>query len=278
MELLENARSIQSGGSTDTPQIMTLKWSPPPAKFEGLGNYAGILGTDAAVDYLTKLDLDAIHEHEVNNTKMTSILKDVDGLSIIGPQDAKQRGGICSIILENIDAHDVAILLDEAAGVMVRSGMHCVHSWFNAKGIERGSLRASAYLYNTEDEVKLFAETLVEAVEFLGDFMDDLPQIPDGHLEDDFDFLRTLTIICSVALFGALGFYTWMIYTGEISLVGPSALVLEKDEDFDSLIEYKPVSDLTEGVDVCIVDSGIDMTHRTKRMQIQEPGPTCIWA
>ena len=42
--------------------------------------------------------------------------------------------------------------------------------------------------------------------------MDDLPQIPDGHLEDDFDFLRTLTIICSVALFGALGFYTWMIY------------------------------------------------------------------
>ena len=92
----------------------------------GLGNYAGILGTDAAVDYLTKLDLDAIHEHEVKlNTKMTSILKDVDGLSIIGPQDAKQRGGICSIILENIDAHDVAILLDEAAGVMVRSGMHC---------------------------------------------------------------------------------------------------------------------------------------------------------
>ena len=59
----------------------------------------------------------------------------------------------------------------------------------------------------------------------------------DGHLEDDFDFLRTLTIVCSVALFGALGFYTWMIYTGEISLVGPSALVLEKDEDFDSLID-----------------------------------------
>ena len=84
--------------------------------------------------------------------------------------------------------------------------------------------------------------------------MDDLPQIPDGHLEDDFDFLRTLTIVCSVALFGALGFYTWMIYTGEISLVGPSALVLEKDEDFDSLIGYKPVSDLTgSGVDVCIL-------------------------
>ena len=102
------------------------------------------------------------------NKVMTSVLKDVDGLNIIGPEDASKRGGICSLLLDNIDAHDVAILLDEAAGVMVRSGMHCVHSWFNDKGLERGSLRASAYLYNTEDEVRLFAETLVEAVEALG--------------------------------------------------------------------------------------------------------------
>ena len=99
---------------------------------------------------------------------MTSIVKDVDGINIIGPQDASLRGGICSLLLDNIDAHDIAILLDEAAGVMVRSGMHCVHSWFNNKGLNRGSLRASAYLYNTEDEVKLFADTLVEAVEALG--------------------------------------------------------------------------------------------------------------
>ena len=171
MELLESMRSIQSGGSTvDTSHYDSLTWSKPPARFEGgLGNYAGILGTSAAIDYISKIDLDAVHEHEVSlNRVMTSILKDVNGLRIIGPEDPAQRGGICSILLDNIDAHDIAILLDEAAGVMVRSGMHCVHSWFNAKGIDRGSLRASAYLYNTEDEVKLFAETLVEAVEALG--------------------------------------------------------------------------------------------------------------
>ena len=171
MDLLEGMRSITSGGSTvDTSHYDSLTWSKPPARFEGgLGNYAGILGTSAAIDYISKIDLDAVHEHEVSlNRIMTSILKDVNGLQIIGPEDPAQRGGICSILLDNIDAHDIAILLDEAAGVMVRSGMHCVHSWFNAKGIDRGSLRASAYLYNTEDEVKLFAETLVEAVEALG--------------------------------------------------------------------------------------------------------------
>ena len=171
MDLLEGMRSITSGGSTvDTSHYDSLTWSRPPARFEGgLGNYAGILGTSAAIDYISKIDLDAVHEHEVSlNRIMTSTLKDVNGLRIIGPEDPAQRGGICSILLDNIDAHDIAILLDEAASVMVRSGMHCVHSWFNAKGIDRGSLRASAYLYNTEDEVKLFAETLVEAVEALG--------------------------------------------------------------------------------------------------------------
>ena len=171
MDLLEGMRSITSGGSTvDTSHYDSLTWSKPPARFEGgLGNYAGILGTSAAIDYISNIDLDAVHEHEVSlNRVMTSILKDVNGLRIIGPEDPSQRGGICSILLDNIDAHDIAILLDEAASVMVRSGMHCVHSWFNAKGIDRGSLRASAYLYNTEDEVKLFAETLVEAVEALG--------------------------------------------------------------------------------------------------------------
>ena len=42
---------------------------------------------------------------------------------------------------------------------------HCVHSWFNNRGHENGSLRASAYFYNTEEEVKLFADTFEEAVQ-----------------------------------------------------------------------------------------------------------------
>ncbi len=171
MELLEGMRSISSGGSTvDSTNYDSMVWAKPPARFEGgLANYAGILGTEAAVDYISNIDLDAVHDHEVSlNKVMTSIIKDVNGMKIIGPEDANLRNGICSITFDKIDAHDIAILLDEAVGVMVRSGVHCVHSWFNSKGIENGSLRASAYLYNTEEEVRLFADTLVEAVDALG--------------------------------------------------------------------------------------------------------------
>ena len=75
------------------------------------------------------------------------------------------RDRICSILMNDLPSHDIAILLDEAANVMIRSGQHCVHSWFNERGHPNGSLRASAYLYNTEDDAKLFADTFCEAVE-----------------------------------------------------------------------------------------------------------------
>jgi cysteine desulfurase/selenocysteine lyase len=171
MDLLKDMRSIQSGGSTvENTTYDSLTWAKPPAKFEGgLANYAGIIGTNAAIEYLSEMDMSEIQEKEASlNKVMSSIIQDVDGVSIIGPRDASLRGGICSVLLDNIDSHDVAILLDEAAGVMVRSGMHCVHSWFNEHQIKNGSLRASVYFYNTDEEVRLFAETLVEAVDVLG--------------------------------------------------------------------------------------------------------------
>lgn len=110
--------------------------------------------------------MDAVQEHEIKlNRIMSKTVSGINGVDIIGPADASQRSGICSILMHDLPAHDIALLLDEAAGVMVRSGQHCVHSWFNERGHQNGSLRASAYFYNTEEEVKLFADTFEEAVQ-----------------------------------------------------------------------------------------------------------------
>ena len=166
-DLLDDLRPIHSGGQTVvTSSYDSLKWAKPPARFEGgLGNFSGMIGAGAAIDYLAKMDMDAVHEHEVKLNKiMTSRVKDLNGIEIIGPEDASLRGGICSLLLHELPAHDIAILLDEAAAVMVRSGLHCVHSWFNDRGHTNGSLRASAYMYNTEEEAKLFSDTLEEIV------------------------------------------------------------------------------------------------------------------
>ena len=169
-ELLDGLRTIQSGGQTvQTSSYTDATWAAPPARFEGgLGNFSGMMATGAAIDYLTKLDMNAVHEHEIRlNTIMTNGVKDLSGVSIIGPEDPAQRGGICSLLMDELPAHDVALLLDEAAGVMVRSGQHCVHSWFADRGHPQGSLRASAYLYNNEEDVRRFVDTLNEIVQTL---------------------------------------------------------------------------------------------------------------
>lgn len=167
-ELLENMRTIQAGGQTVTSTTYdSLEWAKPPSKFEGgLGNFAGLIASGSAIDYLSKLDMNAVNEHEISlNRIMTNGIKHLNGIEIIGPENPEMRSGICSILMNQLPAHDIAILLDEAAGVMVRSGQHCVHSWFNDRGHKDGSLRASAYLYNTEDDAKLFVDTFCEAVE-----------------------------------------------------------------------------------------------------------------
>lgn len=89
-----------------------------------------------------------------------------------------------------------------------------------------------------------------------------LPPIPDAKIEDDLDFMRVVTIVSSALILIAVGWYGWLILAGEISLTGPSSIVLDKEEDFDSLIQYNSVDQYSgDGVDVCMVDSGIDMTH-----------------
>ncbi len=166
-DLLDGLRTIQSGGQTvQSSTYDSIDWAKPPARFEGgLGNFSGMMATGAAIEYLSKIDMNAVQEHEIRlNTIMTDGIKDLPGIEIIGPLDARKRGGICSILMGEIPTHDIALLLDEAAGVMVRSGQHCVHSWFHNRGHHNGSLRASAYLYNTEEEARLFAETFSEAV------------------------------------------------------------------------------------------------------------------
>ena len=87
-------------------------------------------------------------------------------MSIIGPKDASKRGGIISFNIKGIEYHDIAIMLDQLANIEIRSGQHCVHSWFTDRGI-KGSARASLYFYNTMEEAKTFVENIKKIAETL---------------------------------------------------------------------------------------------------------------
>lgn len=92
--------------------------------------------------------------------------------------------------------------------------------------------------------------------------MEPVPQIPDGELDSDLDFIKQITVIATTVVLIAVGIFAYMIFTGEILLSGPSALVLDKESDYDDLVQFDSVDHLSgDSVDVCMVDSGIDMTH-----------------
>jgi cysteine desulfurase/selenocysteine lyase len=102
------------------------------------------------------------HEHELNRF-LTEEMSNIEGLKIIGPQDPEFRGGIVSFIVDGMDVHEIALMLNNIANVMIRSGQHCVHSWFNAQGI-KGSARVSLYIYNTKEEAETFIDNLKNIV------------------------------------------------------------------------------------------------------------------
>jgi cysteine desulfurase/selenocysteine lyase len=165
-ELLDELPPFIVGGSTvKTTTFNSLEFLPPPDKFEaGLQNYAGIVGTGAAAQYLLDIGLTDIEEHNIKlNRMMTSELVDLDEISLIGPKDPALRGNTFSFNIKGVNCHDVAMILDEVGNIMIRSGMHCVHSWFNHHNID-GSARAAVYLYNTEDEIKFFNEKVREII------------------------------------------------------------------------------------------------------------------
>lgn len=165
-ELLEKLDPFMTGGETVVATTFeSHQFLPPPEKFEaGLQDYAGIIGLGEAVRYIQSIGFQEIQEQEtLLNQMITNEILDIPRLKLIGPVDPELRGGIVSFYLEDVDSHQIALMLDQMAGIMVRSGQHCVHSWFNAHHI-KGSVRASLYFYNTQAEVQLFVENLKKIV------------------------------------------------------------------------------------------------------------------
>lgn len=149
----------------------TVEWTtltehllrPPPHRFEaGLQNYAGVLGAAAGLRYLEQVGLDEVEAHDRSvNARVTKALADEPRVRPLGPADPAQRPSIYSFTLDGVDPNDAALFLDEGYRVMVRSGMHCVHSWYRERGLS-GSLRASFYLYTSPKDIDTFVTGLTE--------------------------------------------------------------------------------------------------------------------
>ncbi|WP_328467336.1 cysteine desulfurase [Actinoplanes sp. NBC_00393] len=168
-ELLSQLPPFLAGGSMIETVTMTgTTYAAPPARFEaGTPPITEAIGLGAAVDYLSGLGMEAIHQHEQDITRYAlSTLTAVPGVRIFGPSSVEGRGGTVSFGVDGVHPHDVGQILD-ALGVEVRVGHHCarpVCSRFSVPAMTR----ASFYLYTTTDEIDALARGLDQVRKVFG--------------------------------------------------------------------------------------------------------------
>jgi cysteine desulfurase / selenocysteine lyase len=168
-ELLDEMPPFLGGGEMiETVWIDHSTFAPPPHKFEaGTMPIAEAAGLNAAIDYLSEIGLDAVHQHEqALLADALTRLKEIDGLRILGPDEPADRGTAISFEVDGVHPHDVSQVLDEL-GIAVRAGHHCAWPLHRKLGVQ-ASTRASFYLYNTHEEVAALADGIRQAQKFFG--------------------------------------------------------------------------------------------------------------
>ncbi len=141
-----------------------------PWKFEaGTPPIAEAVGLGAAIGYLESVGMEAVRKHEANLASYAlETLADRfgDDLTIFGPIDTEERGGVISFAYRDVHPHDVAQVLDQS-GVCIRAGHHCTKPLMRRLGVS-ATARASLYVYNDESDVDTLAEALTEAGSLFG--------------------------------------------------------------------------------------------------------------
>ncbi|MDP1710435.1 MAG: cysteine desulfurase [candidate division WWE3 bacterium] len=161
-ELFNKMPPFQGGGEMiKEVYLRESKFKDPPHKFEaGTPSIAGVIGLGVAVDYLTRVGMAKVRDHEEDLTAYAlEKLGNLGGLAIYGPRNPAQRGGVVSFNVAGLHPHDLATILD-GEGIAIRSGNHCAMPLHDRLGIV-ASARASFAIYNTKEEIDL----LVKAIE-----------------------------------------------------------------------------------------------------------------
>ena len=154
--------TLYGGGMIETVSRDDYTLARDYERFEaGTPHIAGGIGLGRAVEYLKGVGMAELRAYEERLAKrLLNGLLGIDTVQVHGSTNLNERIGVVSFTIEGLHPHEVAMMLDEAAAIMVRSGHHCSMPLMHYLGLKDGSVRASLYLYNTNEEIDTFLETV----------------------------------------------------------------------------------------------------------------------
>jgi cysteine desulfurase/selenocysteine lyase len=160
------------GGGGMIADVSTTGYVPAkgPTRFEaGTPPIAEAAGLGAAVLYLEGLGMDNVRDHEklLTDDALTRLEAEFDGrIQVIGPTTTLERGGVISLDVKGVHAHDVAQVLDQY-GVCVRPGHHCAKPLMKRFNLS-ATARASYGPYSLTSDTDVLLEALSDAVKLFG--------------------------------------------------------------------------------------------------------------
>ncbi|KAA0014133.1 cysteine desulfurase [Billgrantia pellis] len=163
-ELLEAMPPWQGGGE----MIKSVSFDVPttfaevPHKFEaGTPAIAEVIALGVALDWVDNVGIERIGGWEsILLERATAAISRIEGLRLLGT--APDKAGVLSFVVDGVHSQDIALLIDQL-GVAIRTGNHCAQPLLAHFGVT-ATCRASFAVYNTLEEVEVFAESLERVV------------------------------------------------------------------------------------------------------------------
>lgn len=148
-------------------------FAEPPSRFEaGTPAIGEAIGLGAAIDYLSGIGMQKIHDYEVELANyLYDSLQSVPNIRVYGPapSQAVVRAALCSFNVKDVHPTDLATFLDQQHSIAIRSGHHCAQPLHRYLGIN-ASARASLHFYNTKEDVDDFIVGLKDTISFFTSF------------------------------------------------------------------------------------------------------------
>ena len=160
---------LWGGGMVDWVDIEGSALRKTPHRFEaGTPAIEGALGFARAIDLLDEIGADFLEAHDHSlSACLLDRARERPYMEVLGAADPGDRAAILTFrIAGGKNLSEVARILSDTYGIMCRSGHLCSQPFVSAfAGGE--VLRASAYVYNTEDEIDHLFRSLDQIVSFL---------------------------------------------------------------------------------------------------------------